>query len=472
MIEMFTLIRMIFQPILFMIILVSQDTSFVRGFNIQGNFPTNVLHNNTVFFHELAHYIHQHNRDAILNDGPLMCNRKYSIAVYNAPEQVGNHMHEFLNNFIGAYVTNRTVLWHYCDRKPCTWNPYEYCQTLLHRLPWIMHFNEMKELWKKYNCEGSSDAIQITQLGHRPAGEEIIMCCGFDRLQFPNVYFGTNEQHEFVATALPNAHFLPENHQRAQNLFRRNEHFAYGAMFKASFRFTNMIVQDNNNLLKSHINYLQHNTSHPNHQLAMTSSSEDDPFYVSIHVRHSALTEEPKDIVEQDNIAYQCFEKTVHEYKHLMKGKLCVILLASDRNETLHFWQGRESLTNCTVVVSNHSDQHAMFSEHGPFTGEIAVRDVELLSRGDLFIGSTYLLQGYRVWASSFSMLIAALRSMNGRKHSLEIPPRFIPECSDILGGRRVPKSIFVDHSIACKRSQLPGAFLPEKCPMSIDDKN
>jgi hypothetical protein len=449
------------------------QTVSVDGFSLHSHFPSNVLHNNSILFHELALYIHQHNRDVILNEGPGMCNRTYAIAVYNAPEQVGNHMHEFLNNFIGAYATNRTVLWHYCDRKPCTWNPYEYCQTLIHRMPWIMHYGEMKQLWEKYNCAGSSDAIALTSIGHRPMGEEIVMCCGLDQMTTPNVYFGTNEQHEYFAAALPNARFSPVNHKRAQHLFQRGEHFGYGAMFYSAFKFTNMIVQDNVNLIRAHIHSLQRNPSHPNHKTAMTVTSEDEPFYVSIHIRHSALVEKPEDVVEQDTIAYQCFENAVQEYRDLMKGRLCVILLAADRNETMQYWMERETLTNCTIVVSNHSDQHAQFSEHGPYTGEIAIRDLELLSRGDVFIGSTYLLQGYRIWASSFSMLIAELRSMNGRKHSLDIPPRFIPECQDILGGRRVPKSIFNDPALtSCKRSQMQGVFLPEGCPLLIDENN
>lgn len=443
----------------------------VDGFNLHSHFPSNVIHNNSILFHELAQYIHQHNRDVILSEGRRMCNRTYAIAVYNAPEQVGNHMHEFLNNFIGAYTTNRTVLWHYCDRKPCTWNPYEYSQTLLHRMPWMMHYAEMKQLWAKYQCTGSSDAYQLTQMGHRPMGEEVVMCCGIDRLPMPNVYFGTNEQHEYLATALPNARFLPANHKRAQHLFQYGEHFGYGAMFQATFKFTNMIVQDNVNLLRAHITALQKNETHPDHALALQTTNEEEPFYISIHIRHSQVKDEPKEILEQDDMSFHCFEKTVEAYRPLMKGRLCIILLAADRHETLHYWMDRQSLANCSIVVSNHSDQHAQFSEHGPFTGEIAVRDVELLSRGDVFIGSTYLLPGYKVMASSFSMLIAALRSMNGRKHTLEIPPRFIPECKDILGGRRVHKAIFEDPTITCKRSQLPGVFLPEKCPLLIDEK-
>jgi hypothetical protein len=309
-------------------------------------------------------------------------------------------------------------------------------------------------------------------MGHRPVGEEIVMCCGIDQLPSPNVYFGTNEQHEFLATALPNTRLSSANHQRAQHLFQSSEHFGYGVMFKAAFQFANKLVEDNKLLLRAHIQSLQRNSTHPNHAMALSVNSEEEPFYVSIHIRHSTPIDQAKTLLEQDDYAYQCFEHTVYSYRDLMRDRLCVILLATDRNETLHYWRQREVSTNCTVVVSDHSDQHRQFSEHGPFTGEIAVRDLELLSRGDVFIGSTYQLHGYRMWASSFSMLIAELRAMNGRQYTLDIPPRFIPECRDILGGRRLPKPIFTDQTIDCRRSKLPGVFLPPGCPVKIDNEH
>ena len=45
--------------------------------------------------------------------------RSFAVAVYACPTQIGNRLHEFLNAFAGAVVSNRTVLWKYCDRHNC-----------------------------------------------------------------------------------------------------------------------------------------------------------------------------------------------------------------------------------------------------------------------------------------------------------------------------------------------------------------
>ena len=48
--------------------------------------------------------------------------RKFVVAVYSCPTQIGNRIHEFLNAFAGAIVTNRTLIWKFCDRYSCQQN--------------------------------------------------------------------------------------------------------------------------------------------------------------------------------------------------------------------------------------------------------------------------------------------------------------------------------------------------------------
>ena len=47
-------------------------------------------------------------------------NRSFIIGIYSCPQQIGNRVHEFLNAFAAAVVTNRTLIWKFCDRPACS----------------------------------------------------------------------------------------------------------------------------------------------------------------------------------------------------------------------------------------------------------------------------------------------------------------------------------------------------------------
>jgi hypothetical protein len=72
--------------------------------------------------------------------------RRYAIAHYSCPEQLGNRMMAFLNALLAAVVTNRTILWQYCHRDPdmCPMSgPAEDCQRVYRRREWIASADEM-----------------------------------------------------------------------------------------------------------------------------------------------------------------------------------------------------------------------------------------------------------------------------------------------------------------------------------------
>lgn len=46
-------------------------------------------------------------------------------------------MNEFLNAFVTAFITNRTILWNFCARGPCLIDSKETCEQYLHRHSWI-----------------------------------------------------------------------------------------------------------------------------------------------------------------------------------------------------------------------------------------------------------------------------------------------------------------------------------------------
>jgi hypothetical protein len=51
----------------------------------------------------------------------------------------------------------------------------------------------------------------------------------------------------------------------------------------------------------------------------------------------------------------------------------CVVLLASDRNQSLSYWQEHIEELGCLVVTTDHHNAHQEWNEHGPsFTDSIA----------------------------------------------------------------------------------------------------
>lgn len=68
----------------------------------------------------LEKYANAHNTSAIsVLSNKSLCNMQFTVGTYACPMQVGNRIHEFLNAFAGAIITDRTLLWSYCTREYC-----------------------------------------------------------------------------------------------------------------------------------------------------------------------------------------------------------------------------------------------------------------------------------------------------------------------------------------------------------------
>lgn len=422
-------------------------------FNLHNHFSSGVVQNNTELFHELNNYIHQHNQDTLKSD-PNFCKRQYVVGIYSCPEQIGNHVHEFLNSFVAAFVTNRTLLWHFCDRKPCKMNSQGDCDAFLTISPWIMKYDDFRIQWKKNECDGSADYVPISGVNHRHFSDEVAMCCKFDNTTLPIVTFGTYELHDFAALALPTALLKPESKRRAGVLFHKfGEHYAYGVLFRLSFKFLNTIVESNEETLRIAIDQWKKENA-----TAARLLQNKPAFHIAIHMRHAAVTDE--DLPKYDLSGYECVRTMVHQYQESMKDRACLILLAADRNDSLLFWKSKQEEFGCKLVITNHQASHALLTEHGPFTGEIAMRDLELLSRGDMFVGSSYQIRHFYMFVSSFSLLMSELIATNGREYSTSIPSRFLPECKPSIGSRRIPKNMYIENvpcPLAMEKKFCPG---------------
>ena len=107
----------------------------------------------------------------------------------------------------------------------------------------------------------------------------------------------------------------------------------------------------------------------------------------------------------------------------------CAILLASDRRLTLTLFEAVAKHAGCRLLTSARQVvkiNRARSLEHGSDTGEVALRDLELLSHGHLLIGA---------WASSFTLvaqqLIASRYSASARRRGVPLPT--VSYCCEVM---------------------------------------
>lgn len=412
-------------------------------------------------------YQSQHNADAVFND-PNFCSRKFAVAVYACPQAIGNHMHEFLNPYAAALITNRTVLWSFCGRKPCRVDFESDCNEVLNRFSWLPSLDNFHKHWKEKGCNESSDEVLIVRQVERYRADQISMCCGFDEFKFPVVNYGTHEMHEFYGLSVPNARLSPASKQRAKILFRNGEDFAYGMLFRTSFRFQNFIVQNNNRAV------MAGNLS----QLVLTPSTLDpqalqfggahhrghkrEHLVIGVHLRHSGTSGDDAHTIDKQGMAClnlvlgRLHNQSVPSAAH-SANRQCTVLLVSDRNQSINYWRESSEMP-CNIITTTHTKSHIEWTEHGPFTGEIAMHDIELASRADVFIGSSYHTRGLYDFISTFSMLIAERRASAGHKHSVRFRARWLPNCEEVIGNRFTTRSMYLNPNETCNKPELPPA--------------
>jgi hypothetical protein len=81
--------------------------------------------------------------------------QRFAVSYYSCPLEAGNRLYHFLNSFLWAILTNRTLLWDYWDRSNCyTYrgaddpgscafaNTLQDCDLLLEGSSWMPSYNE------------------------------------------------------------------------------------------------------------------------------------------------------------------------------------------------------------------------------------------------------------------------------------------------------------------------------------------
>lgn len=281
------------------------------------------------------------------------------------------------------------------------------------------------------------------------------MCCGIDNHdEHPLLSFGTHESHQMMSMSLVDANLKPATKLRAQTLFKHGEDFAYGVLFRTSFRFKEYIVESNSKQLLSRGVPLAHggrDRESLTGEVVADPPSKPLPLTIGVHLRHAGEGILTHDI---DNAGLACVNKLMVA---MNLSHPCVVLLASDRNETLNYWQQQTSLP-CSIVTSVHDETNPQYNEHGPFTNTVALKDIELASRADFFIGNFYDRNMMRNLVSTFSQLIAERRASSGSKYATTVHALYLPSCVTTINGKFIPSPMFTDPASAstvCEEAEL-----------------
>ena len=439
--------------------------SILTNFSTHHIFTAKTIADHSDLFDMMEAYIRQHNANSVLTDTEF-CSRKFVIATYACPQMIGNHMNEFLNAFVAAIVTNRTVVWKFCSRKPCLIDSASDCREYLDRAPWIVSWFKVKNKWERacsvlYPKANLFGDIPIVEIYRKNVAHHAIMCCGIDRIVEPFINVGTLEMHEMVSLRYKHAKLSSSSRETVQLLFKYGEDFAYGMLFRWSFAFQQHIKERNDQVIKQMLRKAMLEDR-------ITDYSEKTPFYIGVHLRHSGAN----DHVGYEHGEEQCLESLVRRaFSKVRQQHFCVVLLATDRQQPIKQHQSG-NWSGCLVVTSNHSAVSAPLVrysfEHGPFIGPIAMHDIELLSRSDVFIGSSYTSdqKELKYLLSTFSTLISGLRATNGGNYSTAYPSYWLPHCSKMLAARldvRAQESMA--SSFKCPSNAHDNNFFANYCP-------
>jgi len=369
-------------------------------------------------------------------------------------------MHEFMNAFVGAFITNRTLLWQYCPRKSCSVDDEETCSRYVTRSAWIPSVNYVQQLYNE-KCSSYSKfdtGFSLLPSNMRHHSDRKVSCCGIDGLNQTVIsYAGYFDRREMFHLSYHPSTFLTESSRaRTQLLFSQGDHASYGLLFRRAFVFTNAVVEENNRVIQASI-------ANASHYLPSVSTKH---YYISLHLRHSNNNDNGDSYDSlKENV---CLDQVI---KQVPTGSQCVVLIATDRQLALDRLRRHVETLGCVSIISNHTKVNPVWGEHGPFYGDIAMADIELLSRGHFFIGSSYTGGGtsstnLRSMLSSYSMLIASLFSTNdiNKQRDSHQYIRWLPTCGDSFVDKLYNNEVLQASNYTCDNHVL----LPYECPHKL----
>jgi hypothetical protein len=259
--------------------------------------------------------------------------RTYVLGVYSCPEQAGNRLHEFLNAYAVAVVTDRTLVWKFCHFKRCPKeNTEARCGAALARKPWLLSVAAVGGL-------RSEDARRAPGWPARPTEADVRARAGaLERPAAPLLDVGVMEHRE--AAALNAAALSPPARRRARALFGAGVDVAYGALLESAFSFV----------------------AAPRDPVPRGAAS------FAVHSRHQRASDAGGNVEKEATCLATLVETP------------CVVFLMSDRQRSLDLLAERAAALGCRSVVANRAASPAS-GEHGPVAGAGFFADLASASR-------------------------------------------------------------------------------------------
>jgi hypothetical protein len=316
----------------------------------------------------IEQYKQWHSVDALLRNDTA--GRKYSIAFYQCPLQAGNRMHHFLNGFLWAVLTNRTMLWKYYDRRNClrygklyspqicqSANTAKDCSKVLLRAPWIPSYDEWA---RKLNL------AKPVEFPFRSTHPKSVASRHYPWKDGDEKFYGADNEKKYphqVAVFVQNVgKFSPFETERIRNetlvtlrgresakyLYSFGTYFLFGMLHRSAFDFANHIRANEGALIK---------------QNAVS---------VAVHSRHVSTDVDGCNISKETN----CMQKIIDNSPtgsinvRVMSDRECTISRMKD-------WLGKR---NISVAVAQHDKYKDFSAEHGPYAGAGFYQDLALAS--------------------------------------------------------------------------------------------
>ena len=378
----------------------SQTSSTLPPYIVEGRIP---FRDRPVLppLETLQTYVSQHSEQSLWRDfeSNNTAHRRFAIVHCSCPQQLGNRLHHFYNDFLLAFLTNRTILWKYWDREACIQlgnkydheicvdgnrtlgidDPAQACGSIMTTAPWMPSYEDWS---KRLNLP---QPVQVWIRPINPHNAPSPTPEGVERIRWVvdetehesnNTITGLSSKWK-IAVFQPLVGVLgppfvekqlthnPRQLSRVRTLFAFGAEFWYGLLFDYALRLRNdflTTVESSNSL---------------SNDLDPTLST----LSIALHSRHT----DPNDDGSNITAELEYLRSSIHEMM-LLNLTSCRLFMLSDRPRTLtalHHWFANNAI-ECTVVQARHdahSNEMGLEAEHGPFAGAGFVQDLELASR-------------------------------------------------------------------------------------------
>ena len=224
------------------------------------------------------------------------------IGYYHCPDQIGNRVMEFLNTFAIAIITNRTLVWSFCQGlgRCSEDSPVETCDRVMRRKPWMISYDEIRQLYNYDECDmmyAPEDEYSITFYSWlksfiftRPTYDDLLTtargqnyddtdqshqkahlrhinasmskwqftdsalllsCSHIDTNPMLKLTIGPNERVEALYLTYKNTLLRPAAQERARILFALGGDYIYGKLLHEAFEFTSELSRMNEGITVS-----------------------------------------------------------------------------------------------------------------------------------------------------------------------------------------------------------------------------